>query len=176
MAFDCASAMLETADLSSRSPTEPVSTRTPLTDTQDDVPEAQTVTVVKAPSKYPLARPLFVVNVAQLPLELLQELLRVDDEELLLLLLELDPPPQAAANINSEAATTRKARPDLFNVIGCHSRGHQKRNVGVSNKAAHVAGRFHNQPSGSHDNWATALTYRLDRLGVLVEVRAHQLL
>ena len=167
--------MLETADLSSRSPTEPVSTSTPLTGTQDEVPDTQTVTVVKAPLKYPLARPLFVVKVAQLPLELLQELLRVDDEELLLLLLELDPPPQAEANINSEAGTTRKAR-DLFNVICCHSLGHQRRNVGVSNKAAHVAGRFHNQPGGSHDNRATALMYSLDRLGILVEVRAHQLL
>jgi len=167
--------MLETADLSNRSPTEPVSTRTPPTDTHDDVPDTQTVTVVKAPLTYPFARPLFVVKVAQFPLELVQELLRVDDVELLLLLLELDPPPQAAANINSEAGTTRKAR-DLFNVICCHSLGHQRRNVGVSDKAAHVAGRFHNQASGSHDNWATALMYSLDCLGILVEVRAHQLL
>jgi hypothetical protein len=168
--------MLETADLSSRSPTEPVSTSTPLTGTQDEVPGAQTVTVVKAPLTYPLARPLLVVKAAQLPVELLQELLRVDDEELLLLLLELDPPPQAATNINSEAAATSKARLDLFDVIGCHPPGHQGRNVGVSDKAPHVSGRFHDQPRRLHDNGAASLTYCLDRLGILVEVRAHQLL
>jgi hypothetical protein len=92
------------------------------------LPCVQTVTVVKAPLTYPL--PLFVVSVAQLPVELAQVLLSADVEEPLLLLaleLELPPPPQASEKTKSKVAKASReaeATLDLSNVIDCHSLGH----------------------------------------------------
>jgi hypothetical protein len=128
--------------------------------------------------------PAFTVKTAQLLVELPHAALGADEELLLLplllllLLLELEPPPQAAANTSSKIAAASivpEARLCLSNVICGHSFGQQRRNVGVSNKAAHMARRFHNQSRGMHYDRATALAGCLNCLRILIEVGIQKL-
>jgi hypothetical protein len=125
---------------------------------------------------------VFTVKTAQLLVELPHAALGADVvllmPLLLLLPLELEPPPQAEANTRSNIAAASivpEARPGLSNVIGGHSLGQQRRNIGVSYKAAHMAGRFHNQPRGMHYDRAPALADCLNCLRILIEVGAQKL-